>query len=332
MALLPPLAAIAIYLIRERLQPGRWSSEELFALTLIAVGATLTFGTEVFFLQDVFHGRINTLFKFYYQVWVIWGVAAAFATWWLLAWAFGRQAVPGSAAPLAARGLVGLWSGGFAVLFALAMIYPALAPAVRDNGISWVPFFPVSNPADHKVRGLDGIAWLGDSAPGDLDAIRWIRDNVHGPQGMAEAAFTYEYNIQGMHGRVSAYTGQPTIVAWHGHEVQWRGGQPEVLASLGPRESDQDELYATTDVKRAQQIMQKYGIRYVFVGTIEKGEQGRAVANRDPGSTSPQALTKFAGFMQPVFNSGGATVYMLPDDDRRSQPGAGPNPGALPHP
>jgi uncharacterized membrane protein len=201
---------------------------------------------------------------------------------------------------------------------------------VRDNGISWVPFFPVSNPTDHKIRGLDGIAWLGDSAPGDLAAIRWIRDNVHGPQGVAEAAFTYEYNMQGMHGRVSAYTGQPTIVAWHGHEVQWRGGQPDVLASLGPRESDQDELYATTDVKRAREILQKYGIHYVFVGTIEKGEQGRASGDQGAWKYSPQALAKFGQFMQPVFNSGGATVYMLPDVAAASPGGA--NPGALPHP
>jgi len=306
LAVLPPLLAAVGYLAWERLQPGRWSSEELFALVLIGTGGLITLGTEVFFLQDVFHSRFNTLFKFYYQAWVLWGLAAGFATWWLLAWAFGRRAVPGSVAGPVARAGVGLWAAGFAGLCGLALIYPALAPAVRDNGIVWVPGIQVANPQDHQLRGLDGITWMGAAAPDDLAAIRWIRANVHGNDGVAEAAFNYEYNMQGMHGRVSAYTGAPTIIAWPGHEQQWRGGQPAIAAQFGVRQAAQDELYATLDPARAQAILRQYGLRYVFVGTIETGTQGRQ--DTGPWQYSPAALAKFAGFMDPVFRAGGTTV------------------------
>jgi YYY domain-containing protein len=332
MALLPPLAAVAIYLIRERLQPGRWSSEELFALGLIAVGAAITFGTEIFFLQDVFHSRFNTLFKFYYQVWILWGLAAAYATWWLLSRAFRRVAAPGHAgAPVAAQALAGAWGLGFAGLFGLAMIYPVLAPAARENGVVWLPFVQVANPAAHQMRGLDGIAWMGAGAPGDLAAIRWLRANAPGTAGIAEATFNYEYNTSGNHGRVSAYTGMPTIIAWPGHEYQWRGGQPDIRAQIDPRQAALNELYQTTDVARAQQIMQQYGIRYVFVGTIEKGEQGRAPGDTGPWRYSAQALSKFGTFMQTVFNQDDTTVYLLPAAPAGAAPNQA-NPGALPHP
>ncbi|MDQ2809636.1 MAG: DUF2298 domain-containing protein, partial [Chloroflexota bacterium] len=313
-ALLLPLGAVAVYLIRARLQPGRWSSEELFALLLIAVGAAITFGTEIFFLQDVFHSRFNTLFKFYYQVWVLWGATAGFAAWWLLSWAFGRRSVPRHrAAGSATKLLVGGWAAGFAGLLGLAMVYPALAPAVRDNGVIWLPGIQVTGAETHKLVGLDGMAALGNSAPGDLAAIRWLRANARANDGIAEAAFTYEYNTQGRHGRVSAYTGMPGILVWRGHENQWRGGQPGIMAQFDARVADQLELYTTPDPQRAAAILRKYGIHYVFVGSIEKGEQGQP--NPLPANWPPSApaLGKFAGFMDRVFEGGGTQVYRLRD-------------------
>ena len=50
-----------------------------FALLLIAMGAALAFAVEFFYLRDNFGARINTIFKFYYQVWALWSIAGAFA-------------------------------------------------------------------------------------------------------------------------------------------------------------------------------------------------------------------------------------------------------------
>jgi uncharacterized membrane protein len=326
LALLPPAAALAAYLIYERLQPGRWASEELFALLLIGMGAVITFGTEIFFLQDVFHSRLNTLFKFYYQVWIIWGAMAGFALWWLLSWAFSPRGVPGSApAGAGSRTLVGAWAAGFAGLFVLSLVYAALAPEQRDNGIIWVPGIQLEGAENHKIRGLNGIADLAISAPGDLAVIEWLRTHARAGDGIAEQAFAIEYNVRGQHGRVSSYTGMPGILVWQGHEYQWRGGQPQIMAQFAQRLADQTTLYTTTDVKTAKAILQKYGIHYVFVGTIEKGEQGLPDGDQPNWPPSPQALGKFAQFMTLAYSQGGTQVYYMPDS---AVPGnLGPNAG-----
>ena len=65
----------------------RWITYEPavgFALLLMALGMALALGVEFFYLRDNFGVRINTVFKFYYQVWALWSMAAAFAVYRLL--------------------------------------------------------------------------------------------------------------------------------------------------------------------------------------------------------------------------------------------------------
>ncbi len=59
----------------------RWLSPETgFALLLVLFGGLLVTGPEFFFLRDQFGNRMNTIFKFYYQAWLMWGVVAAFGS------------------------------------------------------------------------------------------------------------------------------------------------------------------------------------------------------------------------------------------------------------
>ncbi len=62
-------------------QPAR-----AFVLWAAAAGALVVFGADVVYLRDPFENRMNTIFKFYYQAWVIWGTMAAYGVWVL-----GRQ-------------------------------------------------------------------------------------------------------------------------------------------------------------------------------------------------------------------------------------------------
>src|SRR5690606_12999637 len=54
-----------------------------FATMLAVTGVAILAGTQVFYLKDFLQGdawyRMNTLFKFFNQVWVLWGIAAAIA-------------------------------------------------------------------------------------------------------------------------------------------------------------------------------------------------------------------------------------------------------------
>ena len=50
---------------------------------LVLVGAAFgLFGImESLHINDVFGNRMNTLFKFYYQIWILWGLAAGYGLW-----------------------------------------------------------------------------------------------------------------------------------------------------------------------------------------------------------------------------------------------------------
>ncbi len=56
-----------------------------FALLLTGMGLSLALIPEFVYLRDNFGVRINTIFKFYYQAWVLWSIAGAYALFSLLA-------------------------------------------------------------------------------------------------------------------------------------------------------------------------------------------------------------------------------------------------------
>ena len=49
-----------------------------FVLLLITLGSLLVIAPEFVFLRDLFVNRMNTIFKFYYQAWLMWSLVAAF--------------------------------------------------------------------------------------------------------------------------------------------------------------------------------------------------------------------------------------------------------------
>ncbi len=55
-----------------------------FVLLLIGMGLCLTLFCEFFYLKDNFYVRINTVFKLYYQAWMLWSIAAAYALYSVL--------------------------------------------------------------------------------------------------------------------------------------------------------------------------------------------------------------------------------------------------------
>ncbi len=55
-----------------------------FVMLLIGMGLCLTLFCEFFYLKDNFYVRINTVFKLYYQAWMLWSIAAAYALYSLL--------------------------------------------------------------------------------------------------------------------------------------------------------------------------------------------------------------------------------------------------------
>ncbi|HFD38227.1 MAG TPA: hypothetical protein ENJ31_00030, partial [Anaerolineae bacterium] len=268
-------------------RPGLSPSQRLWAY-LVLLGLGMTLGVEVIVLQgDI--GRMNTVFKFYLQVWLLWGVAAAAALAWLVPrlrrWQSGR----------------GAWLGVLTLLLFMAALYPPLATSakIRDR------FDPSLGP------GLDGWAYMTTAhywdpnnaqydLKWDLEAIHWLLDNVRGTPVILEGQ-TPEYRWGS---RYSVNTGLPTVLGWNWHQRQQRAaaGEQEVWA----RANDVAMAYNTLDPKLAQAILDQYNVRYIIVGPLERAYY------------EPAGLEKFdqmvaAGALRVVFRNEGVTIYQVAD-------------------
>jgi len=208
-----------------------------FVLLLILLGALLVLAPEFVYLRDQFGWRMNTIFKFYYQAWSLWSLAAAFG------------------AALMLTNLRRLWnwlySIGLVLLLFAALTYPTLSLLTKTNDF-------------HPPFGwtLDGAAHLDREYSEDADAIRWLQT---APYGVIVEATTSTASYSD-YAHISTYTGLPTVLGWPMHEGQWRGGYDE----QGTRMDDIQRLYETNDWTVAQAILSQYQVRYVYIGTLER--------------------------------------------------------------
>jgi YYY domain-containing protein len=237
-ALLGWAMALVIGLGETRQQPGHNRLVEKFVLILLLVGLGLPLVVEFVYLRDNFGIRMNTIFKFYFQAWVLLALASAFAVYYV-----SRNL----------RGVLALgWLATMTVLVAGGLVYPVLATLNKANNFQTEPT-------------LNGIAWISEHRPGDYAGIEWLRENAFDGSVILEAPGSgyaaYQYA-----GRVSAMTGLPTLLGWGGHQSQWRGNYDEPAR----REPDIELLFNTSDFQQARLLLDKYNIIYVFVGPLER--------------------------------------------------------------
>jgi uncharacterized membrane protein len=81
-------------------------------------------------------------------------------------------------------------------------------------------------------------------------------------------------------------------MGWAGHEIQW-------AHDPGARIEDVRRLYGTTDDREAQTLLDRYGVRYVVVGPIERTDY--------PDS----GLAKWDRLGRRVFDRDGTTIWQV---------------------
>ena len=240
-------------------------SSDRFALIMIGMGVFLPLVVEFIYLRDNFGIRMNTVFKFYVQAWVLLALAAAYGV---------------SVAVQSLRGWGGVvWRLALALLVVGGLIYPLLAIPSKIAGYADAPT-------------LDGMEWLQRDHPDDYEAIRWLQANVSGDPVILEAPGDH-YAAYDYVARVSAMTGLPTLLGWGNHENQWRGS----YAEAAQREPDIEALYNGLDARRTTDLLDKYGIEYVYVGDLERQRY------------DPEGLAKFETLMEVAYQRGGVTIY-----------------------
>lgn len=260
------------------------------AQPLLAAPALLTFLAftlslmveHVVLVGDI--GRMNTVFKFYYQVWVCFGLAAALALPEVLDAVRQWQARPHR-----------LWMFSLCALIFAAALYPALGTPtkIRDRFVQTPPT-------------LDGLAFaeqaqyhLKDKTfplRPDLLAIRWLQDHVEGTPVLLEmntGSLLYTWGS-----RYAVHTGLPTVAGWSWHQRQQQAG----LAAnrVDERIAEVQLIYRTPDAGLARRLMDKYEVKYLVVGELERL------------FGTPEGIAKFESMgMEKVYDVEGVQIYRV---------------------
>jgi len=203
-----------------------------FVLVLIIAGMALVLFPEFIFLKDLFGYRINTIFKFYYQAWLLWSIAAAYGTVRLI------QSLRTPWRYLIYSGLV--------LSMLMGLFYPVLGLQTKTNNFT-----------RETGLSLDG-SYLSPAS--DYEAVEWLRNE---PSGVIAEAAGESYSTA--HSRLATYTGNTTILGWDFHEVQWRGNAEQV----NPRKEDLITLYCTHQWEAAKNLLEKYNVLYLAIGDVE---------------------------------------------------------------
>lgn len=246
------LLAVLIKYLRAYRGPGRFreffrrvSLSDTFALILGICGIGLVLIPELIYVRDIYengYARSNTMFKLTYQAFILFGMAMAYAIVRLLLWKGRKLARTLGAAGLA---LVLLTCGYF--------------------GYSVKCWF--GNVLDVSgYRCLDATAYLENVYPEDAAAIRWLNENVEGNPVVLEA----NGDSYSDYCRVSAMTGLPTVLGWYVHEWLWRGD----TADLNEKFAEIQTIYTSGDREAVEELLEKYEVEYIFVGSCEREKYG----------------------------------------------------------
>lgn len=206
---------------------------DAFVLLLILLSTFLIFLPEFIYVKDIYpaHYRANTMFKLVFQAFIMLSLCSAY---------------------IFTRIMRGRWRFIFfpisLALIILVMTYPYLAVGSYYGDLK-------------TYKGLDGMVYLKTLYPGDYEAIMWLNAAILGQPVILEA----QGDSYTDYGRVSANTGLPTVLGWTVHEWLWRGD----YSIPAPRITEVKDLYETKDLAKAQKLLKKYKVKYVFIGALE---------------------------------------------------------------
>ncbi len=228
------------------------SLSKQIGLFLAGSALFLTLMVEVIVLNGDIE-RMNTVFKFYLQAWTLFSIASAVALGWLLSinhlWKIKWQK---------------LFNTLMVILLFLSMLFPIIGTSakIRDR---------MSINAPHT---LDGMKYMLSASYYDQDQqidfdedyqlIQWMQQNIEGTPNIVEAQI-HEYYWGG---RISIYTGLPTVLGWNWHQRQQRGVLQD--AEVWQRDADVENFYNSLDRAFIETFIEEYNIQYIVVGKLER--------------------------------------------------------------
>ena len=244
-AVLLILAGVLAALLDLRKQDSRPKTQDsslnpgvTFLLSMAIVGVVLAIVPEFVYAHDVFTNRMNTVFKFFYQAWLVLGVVSGVA----LALAWRRGAV--------LRAL----SVAAGVVLIAGCIYPPVA------------IWSKTRETDLGGPTLDAVSHLRHFRPDEFAAVEWLQSHTRVTDVIAQAAGD---SYQPDDGRVSVMTARPTLLGWQGHESQWRGSQYDAMAN--GRTEALTRIYNAGSDEDLARVLSNWNVGFVYVSGRERG-------------------------------------------------------------
>ena len=261
----------------------------------VALLAGIAFGLvavcEVVYLRDVFVAtdpRMNTVFKFYFQSWAMLSVSSSAGVYFIIK-GLRMPEMLSAQRPFIRYGVQGLWSLIFLALLLAGTVYPVAGAYGRTGGFA------------QRTNSLDGLEFMQSYDPGDYNAIHWLNENVSGDPVITEAVGE-DYST---YGRISAFTGLPTIMGWVGHEYQWRinwFNQGNNTADFNYRATNDstgvlNTIYTSGRPEVVLPLLARYHVKYVYVGPFEQAKYIGV------------SIKKLGSFLQVVYSMDGVTIF-----------------------
>ncbi len=228
------------------------SSARLFILVMALLSVIIFLGCEFFYLNDFYGARLqrqNTVFKYYFQIWIIFSIVFSVGSLFVVEGLRGAYR--------------GIWKTALTVLIVLSLIYPLWGTYYRCQRFRTgrrapFPYLPT----------LDGTAYIKQRYPAEYDALQWVKANIPQEKVILEATGK-PYSF---YGRVATFTGHPTILGWGNHESLWRDWTWKITME---RTQDIKRIYDAHHKRDVKGLIDKYDIRYIYVGTLENDSYSR---------------------------------------------------------
>lgn len=224
-------------------------------------------------------GRMNTVFKISFQLWMWVGLLIPAILYWTLS---QRRYLVAS---------IMLLLIGFGLLFPLyavpARADESLAGTLTLDGNRF--FVPLSTQLSDLPEG---------SVIADLELIRYLRAHAQSYPVIAEWYETeYQWN-----GRMSVQTGLPAIVGWGNHMRQQYGDT--VGVNVDVRIDDMRAIYLSEDIERIRDVIDLYNVTYIIVGSLERVRMAA-------GTQAIFDEMVANGELEQVFSAGGSVIYQV---------------------
>lgn len=226
------VAVFLVYIFKKRQELK--ASSSIFLIFLIFLSTVLIIIPEVIYVKDIYpqHYRANTMFKLTYQAFIMLSLVSAYTIIYTI------KKINSFVLYIPV-----------ALLLTIVFIYPWFAVFSYYGNLK-------------TYQGLDGTAYLKNRLQDDYQTIQWLNNNIKKSVVVLEA----NGDSYTDYARISANTGNPTILGWLVHEWLWRGSY-EVPA---PRIDEVKQIYESKDINLTKALLKKYNVSYVYVGGLER--------------------------------------------------------------